>query len=122
MMLKEMEPLLKEAGVKDNYLYLYDDSELLPITTIRSAYKWLTHIYSVTHAAAKSIKKLLPDELWNRYKMWEDFDNHREVKLLKQALRDLRKAIRTRNKPMYFKRGVTRAEIKKRKKTSHHTK
>jgi hypothetical protein len=120
MMIKEMQPLLREAGIKDDYLVIMDDSEILYAAFIKEGYDWLEHIYSILWKAAYNIKKLLPNELWERYKTWEDFDNHREVKLLKQALVHLSKAVRSHKKPDFFKKGRVRVEIKKRKKALGH--
>jgi hypothetical protein len=113
MMESEMIPILKEAKIKDNHLSLIEETAKLPREMITEGYKWLEAIYENEFAAVKTVKRLLPDILWERYRAWEGFDEHQEVKLLREKMIPFRAVIVSRNRPNLFKKGKVNAALKK---------
>jgi len=114
IMLVEMGAMLYEANIKDSYLQVPENAEICRSQMIIEAHKWLENIHVTTYKAVMAVRKLLPETLWVRYKAWgEDFSEHREVKLLKEALVLFRKAIVNRKRPDFFMRGKYNGEIKR---------
>jgi hypothetical protein len=64
------------------------------------------------HLKALQIWQLLPEEIWNRYAAWGDFEDHRESILLKSALRKLYKAVVNNHRPDFFKKGRFKHALK----------
>ena len=119
IILVEMGPMLHEANIKEGYLQVPEYAEICRSEFIIAAHKWLEDIHEGVYKVVMDVRKLLPETLWNRYKAWgEDFDEHREVKMLKEALVIFRKAIVSRKRPDFFKRGKYNAELKRRTKKS----
>ena len=119
IMIVEMGPMLTEATIKDGYLQVPENAEICRSQMVVEAHKWLESIHEGVYRDVMAVRKLLPEELWARYKAWgEDFEEHREVKMLKEKLVIFRKAIVNRSRPDFFKRGKYNAEIKRRTKKS----
>ena len=109
-----MQPLLTETGLPDDYLTLPPECDDFKIDWIRPATKWIKTIYMGPYNAAACIKCLLPKEIWDRYKNWGDFDEHRESVLLREKLVILKKACRAKDRPDIFKKGKRDGEIEER--------
>ena len=116
-MLVEMGPMIHESNIKEGYLQVPENAEICRSQMVIEAYKWLEAIHIGVYKDVMAVRKLLPETLWNRYKAWgEDFNEHREVKMLKEVLVKFRKAIVNRGRPDFFMRGKYNAEIKRRTK------
>ncbi len=116
----QMEPLLLEAGVADEYLLLPDGAIYVDPKYLTDGYEWISQIFSSVWRNAHNIKKLLSDEMWQRYETWEGFEDAREVVLLKEALINLKKQVVNSSRPVLFKRARIKMIIqraKKRRKT-----
>lgn len=111
-----MQPLLIEADVPEDYLDFPEDARYFEPETIEIAYKWITGIYNTEWRAAKSIKNLLSEEMWERYRTWADFGDHREVILLTEAIQKLRKAIMNGSRPNLFKKNQVKVMLNRLKK------
>lgn len=111
-MINNMEPFFQEAGVRAGYLQIPKGSKKLNPDYIKQGYVWLREIETGPIQKVKNIKKSLPEEVWNRYKLWEDFHNHNEMVHLKRALNELRTRIVSRSRPNYFKRVKVTQAIK----------
>ncbi len=119
IILVEMGPMIHEANIKEEYLQVPENAEICRSEFIIAAHKWLEGIHEGAYKAVMAVRKLLPETLWDRYKAWgEDFSEHREVIMLKEALVIFRKAIVSRKRPDFFKRGKYNGEIKRRSKKS----
>jgi hypothetical protein len=116
----EMEQLMLEAGIPDEYLCLPDKIHVIDGKYIIEGYEWISEIYNNVYRDAKTIKNLLSEEMWERYSTWEDFDDHREVILLKDALMNLRKQVVNIKRPVLFKKSriklIYERALKRRKK------
>jgi len=106
-----MRPLMIEATIPEDYLDFPEEAEDFDIKIISDAYLWLEEVYNKEFRGAKSIKSLLSEEMWERYRAWADFGDHREVLLLTEALQCLRKKIMTAQRPILFKRTMMKAYI-----------
>lgn len=119
IILVEMGAMIHEANIKDGYLQVPENAEICRSQMVIEAHKWLENIHRDAYKAVMAVRKLLPETLWARYKAWgEDFSEHREVKMLKEALVMFRKAIVNRSRPDFFMRGKYNGEIKRRTKKS----
>jgi hypothetical protein len=107
-----MESIMAEAKVKEGHLSTHIESDSLPLEMIREAHKWLKGIFENQFAAIQTVKRLLPGELWARYKAWGGFENHQEVKLLREKMIPFRSELVSRNRPNLFKKGIVNALIK----------
>jgi len=99
-MLNEMRPLLIEAGIlQDRLLMPQGDPR-----RIRCAgpLAWLTVVHDTAWAEANKIKRLLPQEIWDYYKI-QEFQDMREQVMLEAALKKLVKAWKT-ERPSFFRR------------------
>ena len=105
MMTKTMEPLMLEANITEGHL-LFPAEATVPY--FKKAYTWLTKIYETEFVFALQAKALLPQETWDNYKAF-GYTDHRETKILKKALFNLRRALIAKSRPTLFKKG----EIKK---------
>ena len=114
IMLVEMGPMIHEANIKEDYLQVPKNAEICRSHMVIEAFKWLENIHDSSYKAVMAVRKLLPETLWSRYKAWgEDFSEHREVKMLKEALVLFRKTIVNRSRPDFFMRGKYNGEIKR---------
>lgn len=113
VMLLEMSLLIQKSGVPKDYLTVPKESEKLRAAFVDDGLKWLESIYDMEFRNAYRIRALLPEELWDRYEKWGDFGEHREVKLLNESLAILKKAIRRKSRPDFFKKGKINEQIKK---------
>jgi hypothetical protein len=107
-----MSELFDWAGIS-GALEIPIESENLKADFIRLGYKWLYKTINPLYQHALEIWKLLPRDLWIRYKAWGEFEEHRESRLLNERLLKLRKAVRSKSRPDFFKRGKINAAIKK---------
>jgi len=112
----DIKPIFAEAKIKDNHLELPENANELPATMIRAGLKWLEEIHTKEYAAVKTVKRLLPDEIWKRYEQWEGFSDHQEVVLLKEKMVLFRKVVVSRNRPDLFKKGIVNEFFKKKSK------
>jgi len=111
-----MLPLLIEANVPDDYLDFPNDAVYFELHVIEEAHNWILEIYNNPYRGARSIKNLLSDEMWERYRTWNDFGDHREVVLLTEAIQKLRKAVMNGRRPNLFKKQVAKLYLNKLKK------
>jgi len=109
MMTNDMEPLMIEANISKGHLRFPEEALKIQVPYFKKAYSWLTKIYEDEFVVVKEAKALLPQETWDRYKTWGGFEDHREAKILKKALFNLRKALIAKSRPALFKKG----EVKK---------
>jgi hypothetical protein len=99
-----MAPLCIEANIPEDYLQVPVEAKDFDARIIMEAYKWINEIYNTVYREAKSIKNLLSEEMWERYRTWNDFGDHREVILLTEALQKFRRAVVTGDRPDLFKK------------------
>ena len=111
MMEDVMEPTLKEAKIRDNHLSLPDNADDLPAIMIRDGLRWFTEIYENQYEAVKTVKRLLPQEIWDRYNTWSGFEDHQEVILLKKVMIPFRTILVGRNRPTLFKKGIVNEQL-----------
>jgi len=101
--LVEMQQSMLLSGVKIDYLKIPVDSAEREVDDITTAYTWLSDVYNVQYKGWHRIRRLLSEEQWARYAMWEDFSDHRECVLLRKAGTALRSAIVTMKRPKLFR-------------------
>lgn len=111
-----MTPLMIEATIPEDYFNLPEEIDLFSQNLVAEGYTWIEKIYNNEHRAAKNIKGLLSEEMWERYRLWADFGDHREVILLTEALQKFRKAVMSAKRPMIFKKSYVKSLITKIKK------
>lgn len=115
-LIDSMQVVFNEAGIKEDYINLPELVEHFDLNIIQNAYTWITSIYNGVFREVKGIKILLPEEMWERYRAWGGFGDHREVVLLNAALQKFRKEVVTVHRPDLFKKTKTASIIKKIKK------
>lgn len=108
-----MIPIMIEATVPEDYFNLPDEVEFFPQELLKEGYEWIERIYNKEHREAKNIKGLLSEEMWERYRQWADFGDHREVVLLTEALQKFRKTVMNAKRPMIFKKSYVKILIHK---------
>jgi len=111
VMVTHMAPMMTEAKIKEGHLEIHEEADTLPADMVREAHKWLTSIFEKEFQAVKTVKRLLPDDMWKRYKSWGDFGDHQEVVLLREKMIPFRKVIVSRERPEFFKKGVVNGII-----------
>ena len=111
-----MEPLLIEANIPEDYLDFPEDAKYFEQHVIEVAHKWILGIYNKEYREAKAIKSLLSEEMWERYRTWADFGDHREVVLLTEAIQKLRKIMMTGSRPELFKKASQKSMLHRLKK------
>lgn len=99
-LLELMRPLLMESGVPEDRLQM-------PTGDVRrvrcgAPSTWIRELYDGPWMAANKIKRLLPQERWDYYKL-QGFEDMREQLLLADALKVLRQAWKT-GRPTFFGR------------------
>lgn len=108
-----MNPLLTKAGCQSIVLIdCCSEQSTLPATFIREGYKWLAELYSTVYADVVAIRRLLPEEHWDRHEAWGEEDL-REVIMLKNALILLRKAWISQKRPAFFKKVGMKDELQR---------
>lgn len=99
--------------MKKDHLRIPENALELRADFIRPAFYWLEEVYSAEYTGYKRIRDLCTEEIWKRYFLWApDFDEHREMKLLKKAGFELRKRIVARLRPNFFKKGKMNDKLK----------
>jgi len=111
--ISEMKPFIKMSKSKEGVLDFPDDSIHVPASLMREGYSWLMTIVDGPFYAVRKVWALCPKEVWDRYFLFGGFDDHREMIMLKTALKEFRKQIMTRNRPGFFKKGKRNGIIKK---------
>ena len=112
-LIEEMSGLFPEAKIKEDYLSIDPAAVNFSKEIILEAFNWVREVHGDQFQKVKRVKMLLSDEMWERYKAWEDFSDHREVVLLNEGLQNLRKAIVTSSRPDLFKSTKVKSLIKK---------
>jgi hypothetical protein len=115
-LLDEMEPMFMEAGIPDDYLMVTPEMQYIESTLIVEAHGWIHKIYLNEYRKLKRVYDLLSPEMWERYRTWEDFGDHREVVLFNEAATLLKKTVVTNERPVIFKKSKVRGLIDKIKK------
>ena len=110
-----MAPLMVEAGYKHNFLEVDDEALILDEYHLENAYHWLMDLHGHEWRNCLEIFSLLPFEVWERYDTWGGFEDHREMKMRKEARKYLKKRYSTR--PLLFNKGKLTNAIKEKKKT-----
>ena len=113
--IEEMTDALKYAKIKEGHLAISEKALQLPVTMIREACHWIENLFQCEFHGYKKVRKLCTEEIWERYLSWEDFADHREVVLLRKAIFLLRKAVVSRQRPDFFKKGKVDAALKVKK-------
>lgn len=127
-MVSIMKPFYKDANIKENTLQIKSKYINLPFDMIKQGYDWLVTVFNSEFDAIRQIKKLLPEDTWERYRLWGlmDDDNYAEVKLLKQRNKILHSIITSISKPDLYKRtkvnGYFREIRKAQKESKRHNK
>lgn len=112
--LKQLKPFWIEAGLRKDYLKIPAKIELLDSEIINEAYNWLEKIAQIHLKNLIYIHGLCSDKVWERYKKWETFDDHLEVQMRKNAIKNLKKIlIKKQHKPILFIKKECNAAIKK---------
>lgn len=111
---KIMDLLTAEGvAIKPDHLTIPENAEKLRADFLRPGFHWLYEIHDNEYDAVIQIKKLLKPEIWQRYKEWGGFDEHREMILLRERLSDLRKRLVSRDRPDFFKKTVIAKALKR---------
>lgn len=76
--------------------------------------KWMRDVYAHWVAEIWPIWKLLPTEIWMRYKTWGCFNDHRECRMLEEKLPAFKKLVKNDKRPILFRKGKINAIIEKR--------
>ena len=101
--IESMKHILEYADIKYNHLLLTDDNiKDLDMDFILSGNDWILNIYTNQYAVAADIWHLLRPEDWNRYKKFDWETSFREVELLENAIKDLKKVLRKKH-PLFLK-------------------
>ena len=111
-MIEKMSVEFEEAKIKVDSLSLPEEAILFPIGMVSDGYKWLKAIYNNEFAAVQTVRSLLTDTQWARYKLWESFNRTQEMKLLREKQVPFRKAVISRDRPVLFKKGTQNGQIK----------
>jgi hypothetical protein len=111
-MIANIYPHLESIKIRPDYLDLHPRFQELKAPIIHEGYDWLHKIYDNQFEAFKSVLRLLTPEQWKRYQLWEDFGDHREVVMLRDAKTALRKALVSQTRPQLFKKGYVNAQFK----------
>lgn len=107
-----MAPLLEKAGCMNIVVFDPEDYQILPATFIREGHHWLQEVYDTIYADVVAIRRLLPEEHWDRHEAWGEEDL-REVIMLKNALILLRKAWISQKRPAFFKKVGMKNELQR---------
>lgn len=103
-----MKTVFEKLGIepdKFDFCLLPDVSKQLPAEMISEARLWCRGVFSDEFSKYMAVKKLLTDELWARYEKWGEFEEHREVVLLKAAAKILKTKLTSPHRPAFFKKG-----------------
>jgi len=103
----------EDVKIKPDQLCIPDSAAQLRADFIRPAYHWLVTLEHEEFAAVRSIKKLLPEEIWVKYRTWGGFEDHRECVMLREALANLRQKIVGRDRPDFFKKTLVAKSLKR---------
>ena len=108
-----MKDLMVEAGYKSNFLDFPEGVELVSPHYLETGYYWLRDIHGHEWRAAKGIKDLLKQEIWDRYDTWGGYEDHAEMRLRKETRKALK--LRYKTRPLLFRKGKLANVIKKAK-------
>lgn len=103
-MVTTMKAALEFAKVKGTHLILHERVSEMPADMIREGFNWLVFIFENQYLEYTKVRALLTDDQWARYLLWEDFEDFREVVLLRKATFEFRRAIVSRCRPVLFKK------------------
>lgn len=117
-MLIEMQPLIAKSGVPRGRLVIPEHVEFVKIDLLRPACEWMHMIYDTVWEAARRARALCTEEVWDRMEKWDDFHDHREAVILRNALKGLRKECINRNRPEFWRKSKINGTIKKARKNS----
>jgi hypothetical protein len=100
--LQDMEPVLLRVGISPDHfmIHSWDHSDIV----IEEAYVYIEELHNGAYRKYLKVRKLLSEEQWNWYTLTGDFEQHREMVLLKEVSKDLRKHITQHAKPKLFKK------------------
>lgn len=102
------------SKVKEAHLIVPENAEELRADFIRPAFYWIQEVYIGEYTDYKRIRDLCTEEIWTRYFLWTpDFDDHREMIMLRHAASALRKRIVSRTRPDFFKKGKIYGALKR---------
>jgi hypothetical protein len=116
--LKRIIPGAIAANVDPNIYCFYPDVEnldkRLSTVFIRPAFIFVQTFCETTISRFEEVKALLPDEIWERYHKWgiENFTDCREVKMLNEVLRAIRRELKSEKRPDFFKKSLLLKEAK----------
>lgn len=96
--------LLEDAHIKPDHLAIPEHCDELRADFIRPAFYWLGSIYENEYRDVVKFRKQQPDHIWARYKKWGEFEEYREVRLLKEKINVLRAKIVSRDRPDFYKK------------------
>ena len=92
--------------------YVLNMANGLPFDLVEEAYVWIKGIFDAEYATILKIKKLLSEEMWERYRVWGGFEDHRESVMLREAHEAFRAKLVSKLRPAYFHRKVFDAYAK----------
>ncbi len=100
-------------SLKTDILDVPEDADKLKADFIKSGYKWICEIRIGAWKVYRDVKILLSEEQWERYKNWGSMEEHREMVMLRESLVALRKAVKHRDRPDFYKKGKLNAALRK---------
>lgn len=112
--LEDMLPAFRRSGIR--LLSIPEKADELPADKIREAYYWVEDVHASEFLGYQRIRRLLTEDQWSRYELWDDFAEHREVVLLREQAAKLKKRA-GRKKPDFFKKSKVEKWRKKSKAT-----
>jgi len=107
-----MKVLLLMGGVKEARIWLPNDEVVvcMSIKDLRDAKIWMQHVHTLW-LSANAIYSLQSPAIWSNYLVLGNFENHREVQLLKERLLPMRKAYNG-TKPLLLKKKYVATVLK----------
>ena len=102
-MAHKMQPILIEAKIKPSHIEIPAESDNIPLVCLEEGILWLQGIYNGAYHKVTIVKKLLPEELWQHYRLM-DMEDTIEIQDLNKSLRVLRDAIINKLRPIVFRK------------------
>ncbi len=96
----------------DKYIGVSEDLKDVKMFEVRTGFKWLKNVSTLEGMKVKNVRGLLPEAIWDRYNVMGGFDEHREMKMLKEALTNLRIVIVNKDRPIIFRKTALQRYLK----------
>ena len=117
IMMKDMKSILINLSINLKNFTLPDSKIMNQLSgdIIKSGYLWVFHIHEHEYRDLKRTKGLLSEEVWNRYFTWKWSDDTREMKMLRDDIKNLRSVWHVSQRPEIFCKGKIKEYLKAKK-------